>query len=120
MGILHPIFPPLDSKSFGLKVRYSLRSACAPIILAGSLAWLSESALAAALLGIPGVSLAVMIGLRPYARIRGRQAHYVSLISDKLCTSANVDDVVDAAKRLRWFLRRSDVRVLEQYRAQLD
>ena len=65
-------------------------------------------------------ALAVMIGLRPYARIRGRQAHYVSLISDKLCTSANVDDVVDAAKRLRWFLRRSDVRVLEQYRAQLD
>ncbi len=108
----------MESTPNGIKVRYSLRCAAAPIILAGSLSWLSESLLALVLLGVFGLVLAVFIAVRPYLRVRNGEAHYVSLVSPRTYPAASVDEVLTAGWSLKWFLRRGDLMRLQRLQSQ--
>lgn len=109
----------MDSTPAGIKVRYSLRCAAAPIILAGSLSWLSESLLALVLLGGFGVILSVLIAVRPFMRVRGGEAHYVPLLPGSTTRKASIDEVLSAGKSLKWYLRRRDLLKLQRLQSQM-
>ena len=95
-----------------IKVRYGFRlivAAAMPVVILGCLS--GEAGLISGIVILPVLALMLF---RPFLVTHEQGVKFVSLISDKFFRSASYGDLERQLPAMRWFLRDSDLILLDQ------